>query len=158
MLRGNTPNPGWTTRLGDMGRVLGITAVSVGRILELLGYRSNKHVTDSAVEARDLEQTWERDRQRLARLGVTCSWCSHLGSTRLIPGGSATGTHLSCAFLVHRVMETMERKPEAIGNAQLVIDLAQAVLDDLLRGPQLVGDLLVALALRDAGDDRQLFG
>jgi hypothetical protein len=36
-LRGNTPNLGWTTRLGDMGRVLGITAVAVGRILERLG-------------------------------------------------------------------------------------------------------------------------
>jgi hypothetical protein len=48
-LRSDRPNPGWTTRLGDMGRVLGITAVAVGRILELLGYRSNKHVTDNAV-------------------------------------------------------------------------------------------------------------
>jgi hypothetical protein len=48
-LRGDRPSPGWTTRLGDMGRVLGITAVAVGRILKLLGYRSNKHVTDSAV-------------------------------------------------------------------------------------------------------------
>jgi hypothetical protein len=50
-LRGDRPNPGWTTRLGDMGRVLGITAVVVGRIVELLGYRSNTHVTDSAVAA-----------------------------------------------------------------------------------------------------------
>jgi hypothetical protein len=33
-LRGNTPDPGWTTRLGDMGRVLGITAVAVGKLLE----------------------------------------------------------------------------------------------------------------------------
>jgi hypothetical protein len=47
----------------------------------------------------------------------------------------------------------MERKLEAIGNAQLVIDLAQVVLDHLLRGPKLISDLLVALALRDAGDD-----
>jgi hypothetical protein len=50
-LRGNTPNPGWTTRLGDIGRGLGITAVAAGRMMELLGYRSNKHVTDSAVAA-----------------------------------------------------------------------------------------------------------
>jgi hypothetical protein len=48
-LRGNTPNPGWTTRLGDIGRALGITAVAVGRMLELLGYRVAKHVTDRAV-------------------------------------------------------------------------------------------------------------
>jgi hypothetical protein len=32
-----------------MGRVLGVTAVAVGKLLELLGYRCNKHVTDSAV-------------------------------------------------------------------------------------------------------------
>jgi hypothetical protein len=36
-LRGDAPNPGWTTRLGDMGRALGITAVATGRMLELLG-------------------------------------------------------------------------------------------------------------------------
>jgi hypothetical protein len=58
-LRGNIPDPGWTTRLGDMGRVLGITAVAVGRILELLGYRSNKHVTDSAVAAGCGVRRWD---------------------------------------------------------------------------------------------------
>jgi hypothetical protein len=36
-LRGDRPNPGWTTRLGDLGRVLGITAVAVGKLLERLG-------------------------------------------------------------------------------------------------------------------------
>jgi hypothetical protein len=30
---------------------MGITAVATGRILELLGYRFDKHVTDSAVAA-----------------------------------------------------------------------------------------------------------
>jgi hypothetical protein len=50
-LRGNTPNPGWTTRLGDIGRAVGITAVATGRMLELLGYRAAKHVTNSAVAA-----------------------------------------------------------------------------------------------------------
>jgi hypothetical protein len=58
-LRGDRPNPGWTTRLGDMGRVLGITAVAVGRILELLGYRSNKHVTDSAGAAGCGVRRWD---------------------------------------------------------------------------------------------------
>jgi hypothetical protein len=56
------------------------------------------------------------------------------------------------------MVQAVERKLEAIGNTQLVIDLAQVVLDDLLRGPELIGDLLVALALRDAGNDGQLFG
>jgi hypothetical protein len=39
-LRGSTPNPGWTPRLGDIGRPLSITAVTAGRILDLMGYRS----------------------------------------------------------------------------------------------------------------------
>jgi hypothetical protein len=58
-LRGNTPNPGWTTRLGDMGRVLGITAVATGKLLERLGHRSNKHVTDSAVAAGCGVRRWD---------------------------------------------------------------------------------------------------
>ena len=58
-LRGNTPNPGWTARLGDMGRALGITAVAVGRILERLGYRCNKHVTDAAVAAGCGVRRWD---------------------------------------------------------------------------------------------------
>jgi len=48
-LRGTTPDPGWTTGLGDTGRALGITAVAAGKLLERLGYRADKHVTDSAV-------------------------------------------------------------------------------------------------------------
>ena len=51
-LRGDTPNPGWTSRLGNIGRALGITAVAAGKILERLGYRFDKRVTDSAVAAR----------------------------------------------------------------------------------------------------------
>jgi hypothetical protein len=50
-LRDLKPNPGWTTRLGDIGRLLGISAVAVGKILELLGYRSEGSVTDSAVRS-----------------------------------------------------------------------------------------------------------
>jgi hypothetical protein len=50
-LRGDTPDPGLTTRSGDIGRALGITAVTAGKILEQLGYRSDGRVTDSAVAA-----------------------------------------------------------------------------------------------------------
>jgi hypothetical protein len=50
-LRNDTPNPGWTSRLGVIGRALGITAVAAGRMLELLGYRVAKHVADKAVAA-----------------------------------------------------------------------------------------------------------
>jgi hypothetical protein len=58
-LRGNTPNPGWTTRLGDIGRSLGITAIAAGKLLELLGYRSNKHVADAAVAAGCGVRRWD---------------------------------------------------------------------------------------------------
>jgi hypothetical protein len=58
-LRGKTPNPGWTTRLGDMGRELGITAVATGKMLERLGYRSDKHVTDAAVAAGCAMRRWD---------------------------------------------------------------------------------------------------
>jgi hypothetical protein len=50
-LRGSTPNPGWTPRLGDIGRPLSITAVAAGRILDLMGYRSHGCVTNSAIAA-----------------------------------------------------------------------------------------------------------
>jgi hypothetical protein len=50
-LRGSTPNPGWTPRLSDIGRPLSITAVAAGRILDLMGYRSDGCVTNSAMAA-----------------------------------------------------------------------------------------------------------
>src|ERR1700722_14306322 len=58
-LRGFIPNPGWTTRLGDIGRAFGITAVAAGKILERLGYRSDKHVTDQAVAAGCGVRRWD---------------------------------------------------------------------------------------------------
>jgi hypothetical protein len=58
-LRGNTPNTGWTTRHGDIGRALGVTAIAVGKLLELLGYRCGKHVTDSAVAAGCGVRRWD---------------------------------------------------------------------------------------------------
>jgi hypothetical protein len=47
------------TRLGDIGRALGITAIAAGKLLELLGYRSNKHVTDAAVVAGCGARRWD---------------------------------------------------------------------------------------------------
>jgi hypothetical protein len=58
-LRGDTPNPGRTTRLGDIGRAVGITAVAAGKMLERLGYRFDKHVTDSAVAAGCGVRRWD---------------------------------------------------------------------------------------------------
>jgi hypothetical protein len=58
-LRGHTPNSGWTSRLGDIGAVLGISAVAVGKILELLGYRLDKCVTETAVAAGCGVRRWD---------------------------------------------------------------------------------------------------
>ena len=58
-LRNPTPNPGWTARLGDIGGLLGTSAVAVGKILELLGYRSKGSVTDSAVRAGCGVRRWD---------------------------------------------------------------------------------------------------
>jgi hypothetical protein len=52
-------SPGWTNRLGDMGRSLGISAFAVGKILQLLGYRSERHVTDAAVLAGCGPRRWD---------------------------------------------------------------------------------------------------
>jgi hypothetical protein len=48
---GQHAQPAVTTRLGDIGQALGITAVAAGKLLQRLGYRSDKHVTDSAFAA-----------------------------------------------------------------------------------------------------------
>ena len=58
-LRDDAPNPGWTTRLSDIGRALGTTAVAAGKILERLGYRFDKHVTDHAVAAGFGVRRWD---------------------------------------------------------------------------------------------------
>jgi hypothetical protein len=55
----DTPQPGWTTRLGDIGQKVGITAVAVGKLLELLGFRFDKHVTDAAVVAGCGVRRWD---------------------------------------------------------------------------------------------------
>jgi hypothetical protein len=58
-LRGDAPNPGWTTRMGNIGRPLGITGVAAGKMLERLGYRSDKHVTDGAIAAECGVRRWD---------------------------------------------------------------------------------------------------
>jgi hypothetical protein len=59
MLYTPTPNAGWTARLSDIGRLLGISAVAVGKILGLLGYRSEGSVTDIAVSAGYGVRRWD---------------------------------------------------------------------------------------------------
>ena len=59
------------------------------------------------------------------------------------------------AFFHQAVMDAVERQLQAVGNAQLVVDLAQIILDHLLGGADLLGDFLVAHALRHARDNQQ---
>jgi hypothetical protein len=95
-LRGITPNPGWTTRLGDIGRQLGITAVAAGKILELLGYRSNRHVNDSAVGAGCGLRRWDgfamHDDWHLIRV------VSAIKAAALAPGEPAVADALAAAI------------------------------------------------------------
>jgi len=83
-LRGHRPNPGWTSRLGDIGAVLGISAVAVGKILELLGYRLDRCVTESAVAAGCGVRRWDG-------YALHSDWhldrvVSAIGSTVEVPG------------------------------------------------------------------------
>ena len=55
------------------------------------------------------------------------------------------------------MVQAVERQFQPVGYAQLVVYLAQVVLDHLFGGADLVGDLLVPHAARDAADDGQLF-
>ena len=95
-LRGDTPNPGWTTRLSDIGRALGITAVAAGKILERLGYRSDKRVTDSAVAAGCGVRRWDgyamHDDWHLDRV------VSAIRSAAQVPGKPAVADALAAAI------------------------------------------------------------
>jgi hypothetical protein len=58
---------------------------------------------------------------------------------------------------VQLVVDTIEREPKSIGDAQFVIKPAQVVFDHLLGSTELTSNLLVVLAPRDADDNGQLF-
>ena len=92
----DTPNPGWTTRLGDIGRALGITAVAAGKILERLGYRFDKRVTDSAVAAGCGVRRWDgyamHDDWHLDRV------VSAIRSAAQVPGKPAVADALAAAI------------------------------------------------------------
>src|SRR5438067_1193082 len=49
-----------------------------------------------------------------------------------------------------------ERQLQAIGDANLVVNVAQVVLDDLLGGAEMVGNLFILVALDDVGNDAQI--
>ena len=61
-VHGYHPATGWTTRLGDIGQQLGITGRAVGRILDLMSFRSGRQLTDHAVAAAFGVRRWNGDR------------------------------------------------------------------------------------------------
>jgi hypothetical protein len=91
-LHGDRPSPGWTTRLGDIGPPLGITAIATGKLLELLGYRSNKRVTDTADADGCVGRS--KDRPRLRSIHLTCPTMpqGHAGLLDHKPKGSSCGS------------------------------------------------------------------
>jgi hypothetical protein len=95
-LRGHRPNSGWTSRLGDIGAVLGISAVAVGKILELLGYRLDKCVTESAVAAGCGVRRW--DGYALHSDWHLDSVVSAIGSTVKVHGKPAVADALAAAL------------------------------------------------------------
>ena len=136
-LRGDLPNPGWTTRLGDIGQALGITAVAVGRILERLGYRCDKHVTDDAVAAGCGVRRWDgyvmQDDWHLER-AVTA-----IRTAAQLPGEPAVADALGAAIAKREERERVvarKRKLEETGAARcqedgVVISALQVELREL---------------------------
>ena len=82
----------------------------------------------------------------------------HLGAEGLqwLGVGLHCGVGVDHVLLQQLVVEAVESEFETVGDAELVVDLAQVVLDDLLGGADLVSDFFVAHASGDAADDGQL--
>jgi hypothetical protein len=80
----------------DIGRAFGITAVATGRILEQLGYRFDKHVTDEAVAAGCGVRRWDGytmyDDWHLERV------VSAIRSAAQVPGETAVAEALAAAI------------------------------------------------------------
>jgi hypothetical protein len=114
-LRGHRPKPGWTSRLGDIGAVLGISAVAVGKILELLGYRLDKCVTESAVAAGCGVRRWDG-------YALHSDWhvdrlVSAIGSTGEVPGKPGVADALAAALAKQEARERVasrKRRQEEI--------------------------------------------
>jgi hypothetical protein len=114
-LRSGTPNPGWTTRLGDIGRTLGITAVAAGRMLERLGYRCGKHVTDKAVAAGCGVHRWDgytmHDDWHLERVVAA------IRSAAQVPGKVADA--LAAAVASHQARERLAARKRRREDAEI---------------------------------------
>jgi len=66
--------------------------------------------------------------------------------------------NLICICLDDLVMQTVQGQFKAVCDAELLVDFPQTVLYDLFGGSQLKCNFLVALAFRDASDDRRVLG
>src|SRR5437016_3928164 len=60
-------------------------------------------------------------------------------------------------FVQNPMMDGEQRQFQPVRNADLVIDVAQVILDHLLGGSQLRCDLFVLVALNDQSNNPQLF-
>jgi hypothetical protein len=130
-LRGHTPNPGWTTRLGDMGAVLGVSAVAVGKILELLGYRLGKSVTESAVAAGCGVRRWDGN-------AIHYDWhldcvVSAIKSTVEVPGKPAVADVLVAAIAKRNTRERVARSKRKQEEAETASRLQEEVVVSGLR-------------------------
>src|ERR1700682_3168896 len=91
--------------------------------------------------------------------GSCVLWASlHLGAKGLhwLGVGLHCGVGVDHVLFQELVVEAVEGELKAVGDAELVGDLAQVVLDYLLGGADLVSDFFVAHASGDAADDGQL--
>src|SRR5690349_15658253 len=61
-----------------------------------------------------------------------------------------------CGLRQDTVVNGKEREFKTVRHADLIVDVAQIVLDDLLGGAKLVGDFLVLITLDDERDDLEL--
>jgi hypothetical protein len=149
MLRGDTPNPGWTTRLGDIGQALGITAVAAGKALDRLGYRFDRHVTDAAVAAGcgvrrrggyAMHDDWHLDRA-----------VSAIRSAALVPGKPAVADVLAAAVAKQKATERVAaRKREREKTQATRRQEQEAVLSGLLVELRALRDTHSGMSLLDA--------
>src|ERR1019366_8020054 len=82
-----------------------------------------------------------------------------LGGLSGLSGLGGWGLGLTDAgALNHAVIQAVEREFQTVGDSQLVVNLAEIILDHLLGGAHAQGNLFVLHPLGNAGDDERLLG
>ena len=72
--------------------------------------------------------------------------------------GSVSGSSCRGGLGQDAMVNSEQRKFKTVGNADLVVNVAQVIFDDLLGGAELRCDFLVLVALHDQGDDAEFLG